>query len=283
MRVIILLFLLAGTASAQFPNQGFENWTGTTPDSWATNNVADFYTTISKSTTAYKGTAAVRGDVVQFATLTLGPYLWSGVDARGFAYAARPGSVQGYYQLSPQGGDQFGVNVILYKGGVNGTAVAVAAAHIPGSVSAYTQFTVPFQYLSTVTPDTCIASFFIYNTATTLHAGTYFLLDELSFSGSASTAVRTEVRQPASFELKQNYPNPFNPSTTIDYGVPASGRVQMKVYDRIGMEVATIVDRNEDAGYHSVHFNAEGLASGVYFVSLRQGSMIAIRSMLLVK
>jgi len=90
------------------------------------------------------------------------------------------------------------------------------------------------------------------------------------------------------FELHQNYPNPFNPSTNIKFTIP-SGRtrdhvsVQLKVYDVLGNEVATLVNEEKTTGSFEVEFNASGLSSGVYFYQLRAGSYINTKKMMLMK
>jgi hypothetical protein len=66
---------------------------------------------------------------------------------------------------------------------------------------------------------------------------------------------------PADFALGQNYPNPFNPDTRIHYALPEGGRVQLKVFDLLGREVATLVDGNRPAGNHMAVWNG-GLSDG---------------------
>ena len=70
---------------------------------------------------------------------------------------------------------------------------------------------------------------------------------------------------PTEFGLRQNYPNPFNPTTTITYALPVDATVNVQVYDISGRSVAKLVESRVNAGYHSVVFNASGLASGLYF------------------
>ena len=70
---------------------------------------------------------------------------------------------------------------------------------------------------------------------------------------------------PEAYSLKQNYPNPFNPVTKINYALPKSGLVTLKVYDVLGREVVSLVNENKPAGSYSVDFNASNLTSGVYF------------------
>jgi hypothetical protein len=104
---------------------------------------------------------------------------------------------------------------------------------------------------------------------------------------STPTSVEQVSDVATSFELGQNYPNPFNPSTEIRYSIPTSGPVSLRVYDMMGREVETLVDRTMEAGSYVVSFNAErsgrAMASGVYFLRLDAGAHTAIRKMLLVK
>jgi thiol-disulfide isomerase/thioredoxin len=87
----------------------------------------------------------------------------------------------------------------------------------------------------------------------------------------------------ADFALAQNYPNPFNPSTTIAYDVPRSTPVAITVADGYGRVVATLVNGMVEAGRHTATFNAEGFASGSYFVTMRAGGFVATRIMTLMK
>jgi endoglucanase len=73
---------------------------------------------------------------------------------------------------------------------------------------------------------------------------------------------------PTKYELLRNYPNPFNPTTTISYALPRQSLVQLKIFDMLGREVATLVDQVKKAGEHRTEFNASALPSGVYFARL---------------
>ncbi len=106
------------------------------------------------------------------------------------------------------------------------------------------------------------------------------------FSGSASiTAVKTSTQLPVNFSLSQNYPNPFNPSTTIDFSLPQSGIISLKVYDITGRLIKTLVNGYEAKGDHKFVFNADsyGLASGVYFYRLQDGSFATAKKLVLLK
>lgn len=93
----------------------------------------------------------------------------------------------------------------------------------------------------------------------------------------------TEELLPTSFALEQNYPNPFNPTTTINFSMPEASRVTVKVYNVMGQLVSTLVNREMNAGRHSVNFDASRLASGVYLYRIQAGSFTATRKMNLIK
>lgn len=88
---------------------------------------------------------------------------------------------------------------------------------------------------------------------------------------------------PESFALAQNYPNPFNPTTMIVFRIPKSAKVELKIYDLIGKEAATLVNETIPAGEHEVIFNANKLSSGVYFYQLKAGEFIQTKKMLLLR
>jgi hypothetical protein len=70
---------------------------------------------------------------------------------------------------------------------------------------------------------------------------------------------------PFEFSLAQNYPNPFNPSTTINFGLKVDSDVSLKIYNVLGQEIATLINKNLKAGFNRVQFNSTNLSSGVYF------------------
>ncbi|MCL6100535.1 MAG: T9SS type A sorting domain-containing protein [Bacteroidetes bacterium] len=88
---------------------------------------------------------------------------------------------------------------------------------------------------------------------------------------------------PATFILMQNYPNPFNPSTSISYEVPRSSFVTLEVYDVLGRKMSTLVQEEKATGKYSIRFNADGLASGIYFYTLRADDFIQTNKMTLIK
>ncbi|HMQ69181.1 MAG TPA: T9SS type A sorting domain-containing protein [Ignavibacteria bacterium] len=92
---------------------------------------------------------------------------------------------------------------------------------------------------------------------------------------------------PDNYKLFQNYPNPFNPNTVIRYSVaPQNGSlslVSLKVYNSLGSEVATLVDRKQSNGNYEVNFSGSDLSSGIYFYKLQTEGFVQTKSMLLIK
>ncbi len=93
-----------------------------------------------------------------------------------------------------------------------------------------------------------------------------------------------EISQiPLTFVLNQNYPNPFNPSTTIDFTLPKSEFVTLKIYNILGEEVATLVNDKLQAGNHTYQFDGSNLTSGIYLYRIEGGKYSQVRKMILIK
>ena len=98
-----------------------------------------------------------------------------------------------------------------------------------------------------------------------------------------TAVIQIKSNIPVAFELKQNFPNPFNPATTINYSIPQSGFVTIKLYDILGRQVATLVNDNKPAGNYSAKFDGSKLVSGVYFYRMEAGSFSQTKKLLLLK
>jgi hypothetical protein len=96
------------------------------------------------------------------------------------------------------------------------------------------------------------------------------------------------------FSVYQNYPNPFNPSTIIRYNIPGRSYVTIEVFDVLGNKVTSLVNEEKSAGEYEVEFSPEssiknlpagrqGLASGIYFYTLRAGDFVQTKKMILLK
>ncbi len=97
-----------------------------------------------------------------------------------------------------------------------------------------------------------------------------------------------KVNIPTSYEVSQNYPNPFNPSTIINYGIPKSSFVSIKIYNMLGQEVKTLVNGNRQAGTYSVQWDGNNetgqkVSSGAYIYRVIAGENVVVKKMLLLK
>ena len=88
---------------------------------------------------------------------------------------------------------------------------------------------------------------------------------------------------PVKYQLDQNYPNPFNPSTTIEFTLPKSEFVELKVYNLLGKEVSTLVSKKLNQGNYTYTFDGSNLASGIYYYQLTAGDYGEVKKMILLK
>jgi uncharacterized delta-60 repeat protein len=103
------------------------------------------------------------------------------------------------------------------------------------------------------------------------------------YTGTATSVINESQGIPTEFAISQNYPNPFNPTTTINYSVPKTSLILIKVYDIIGHEVAALVNEEKAPGKYSVNFIAGNLPSGVYLYKLTAGNYTDTKKLILLK
>jgi len=99
----------------------------------------------------------------------------------------------------------------------------------------------------------------------------------------AEKTVEIEASLPKEYSLSQNYPNPFNPTTVIEFQLPVEDKVLLKIYNMLGQEVCTLLDKKIQPGVHQVNFNASSLASGRYIYKLITDKKVITKKMMLLK
>ncbi len=107
--------------------------------------------------------------------------------------------------------------------------------------------------------------------------------EQRRFRIDISVGIDAAEAAPAEFSLGQNYPNPFNPSTTIEYFLPQSSRVVLKVYDVLGKEIRTLVDGKQAAGRYRVQLDGKNLPGGMYFYRIQAGGFVQTKKLTLLK
>ncbi|MFO7526333.1 MAG: PQQ-binding-like beta-propeller repeat protein [Ignavibacteriaceae bacterium] len=105
----------------------------------------------------------------------------------------------------------------------------------------------------------------------------------LAIRDTGTVSVNENNDEITDYSLSQNYPNPFNPMTTISYKIKERGLVQLKVYDVLGKEVATLVKQEQLVGNYSVKFDGNNLSSGVYLYRMQAGSFSDTKKFILIK
>ena len=159
-----------------------------------------------------------------------------------------------------------------------GKKIGECAIENTGSLTTYQSFKVAV--------DSVQGSHDVYLKFLTAEASNAFRISSFKFSGEAdmSTSVNEQDQSlDKKFNLEQNYPNPFNPSTTIGYEIPQNGFVNLSITDITGSKVKTLVNEYNTAGQHKVVFDGKLFSSGVYFYTLRAGSRVISKKMILMK
>lgn len=97
------------------------------------------------------------------------------------------------------------------------------------------------------------------------------------------SVVERQTTQPSTLTLNQNYPNPFNPGTQIEFAIPRSAFVTLKIYDLLGRQVATLVDDYRSAGTYTVTWNPQNVPSGVYFYRLQSDDRAISKTLMFIR
>jgi hypothetical protein len=281
MKSTFFFLLLVWTASrlvAQIPNASFENWTNGEPDGWATSNSPPDFITITASNESHGGTKALRGQVITDTNGVLHrPIVFAGSDGGGFSVTQRYSALEGYYRFLPATADQCIITVTMLK---NGAQIGHGEFDAASNTDGYTHFVAPIAYSVDSIPDWAQISMRTFCCG--LASGTVFYVDDLSFANP--TAVTEQVGAiPTSYKLEQNFPNPFNPKTIIRFEIGGLSVVTLKVYNILGVEVATLVNEKLAAGSYSVEWDASGQPSGVYYYQIKTEDFTAAKKLALVK
>ncbi len=275
MKIVILALLLCSISTilyAQIPNAGFENWIDEfTPQDWNNLNASESHP-ISRTSSAYTGSYAIKLEATEYMGKTVLPGIYMSYPAN-----KNYGRISGYYQFYPANDqDILNISATTYDGkfGNDGSIKIQAAAptYMPFSFDIENDLSGASGYL--------FIKIDIRNSSYT--PGAYALIDQLSFD-QATSAESINNQLPSEYSLEQNYPNPFNPSTTIEFSIPQESFVELKVFDVLGKEVATLVSDNYSAGNYKTNFGAKDLPSGMYIARISAGEYVQTRKMLLLK
>jgi hypothetical protein len=111
----------------------------------------------------------------------------------------------------------------------------------------------------------------------------YTLNQHFASMAFVATSIDDEIAIPDIYFLSNNYPNPFNSTTVLKYGLPEDAHVTFEIYDVLGRRVETLVDDQQQAGYHEVHWDGDRYASGMYFFRMQAGDFNETKKMVMLK
>ncbi|MBZ0201021.1 MAG: T9SS type A sorting domain-containing protein [Ignavibacteriaceae bacterium] len=292
--IFLLIIFSSLIYSQEIPNASFENWNGNNLDGWHIVNT-QLYINVSQSSIAHSGSSSLRGEIIEFSfppapPVPAIPFLYPGTAVNpSFPVSQNYAALNGYYQFYPSTpnlllGPHFVITLIDAQGG---TVAQTETWLLSETISTWQSFTIPIDYS-------------VGNSGEATHAqleiqigeleeddipaayGTYFLLDDLSFTGIAGITKEDDIKV-SEFSLKQNYPNPFNPTTQINFSIPKTENVKLDVYNLLGQKVASLVNDNLSAGSYTTDWNAENLSSGTYIYKMTAGNIVQSKKMVLIK
>lgn len=197
-----------------------------------------------------------------------------------FPESNRPNQFEGYYKLASDSGDE-----MMFFATVMSNGVPVGQAFFVDSSNAaeYTHFIVPFMYSEDEPPDTAMILIEMENARGSVHEGSTFVVDDISFSGTAFNpfvSVHSESVLQQSF---LNYPNPFSSSTTITFTSTTQSYAEVTVVNLLGTPVAEIFSGELEAGPHEFSWDAIGMAPGMYECMVRMNGTVQTIPILLSK
>jgi hypothetical protein len=214
-------------------------------------------------------------------TLIPGLYMWTTTVSVGDAGVTISGGENDIWIF------QIAQNLEIANGAIVTLAGGAQAANIFWQVAGQATLGTTAQMKGVILSRTAIAM----NTGATLSgralAQTAVTIDANTVIAPSKVTSVEDNTEPQAFALLQNYPNPFNPSTRIEYSLMKATQVSLKVYNILGVEVATLVSGRQDAGSYTVQFNTSqakvNLASGIYFYRLETESYVAAKKLILLK
>lgn len=285
---ILCLFCYLETTHAQnpIPNAGFENWTGSTPVNWTSSNIPGFEN-ITKSTDAYSGNFAVRGEVTSIGGFPNPPLLYTGSPTQQtFPLSQHHNNFTGQYKFSPQGGDMLYVEIAFGHFSISGGAEGHAT--IASGTSSFQEIEIVMIYDANNPPNWQpdhgnISITILPPENQTPHISTWFIIDHFTFDNYPVGVKEIEGSTSNKFILEQNYPNPFNPSTNIKFSLPDASFTTLRIYNVQGEQIAELVNKELSAGKYSVTWDASNMPTGTYIYMLRANENLQIGKMILMK
>lgn len=275
--VLSLLIFLSIHAFGQVPNPGFEDWPGLDPTGWSTTNIQSVVTCITPSSDAHGGSQAARGEVVTNFGNPWPPVLHT---PAGFPMTQDHGEFRGYYKLVSAANLEMLVVAMLLD--ANGQIVAIGETMLPPA-AAYQEFIVPLDHGagSGEAPASARVQMNFSDGADQPGAiGSYFLVDDLSFSGTPMG-----ITGPSTMAIPMTVaPMPVPDASTIAFTLPAAMHVTMEVRDVQGRTVHELHNGPLPQGAHRMPWApSAALADGIYTITLQHDGNLTTQRIVLAR
>ncbi len=277
----LIVFMFIGTMTfAQVPNGGFENWTGTEPDNWITNNISQFELyPVTQSSDAHSGAFALRAEVIENTSGSNEVYNPIIQSVGGVPVTQDHASFSGWYKFNPiQATASFTITCSAFDAG--GQFTGVGALEIDEGSAGYTTFNVPIDYDFGSSEPTAIIniSFVLADSEELSASGSWFLIDDLTFDGATDLPENDLMNA----EVGIPYPIPFLDKLSIPITVRSSSNYKVEVIDLVGRPIEIIVNDILAQGTHLLDWTPGQLISnGVYFIRISDAEGSTVRRVLL--
>jgi Secretion system C-terminal sorting domain len=272
--VLVTNFLFStSTLYAQLnpiPDSSFELWESGTPPGWSVDTLQVF-----QSSDAHTGLWAAKGSVLSDSSAT--PFLETTIPVQ-----YRPEALDGYYKLTSVDNDEILFFVTINSGQ---SPIAVASFVDSSSRTEYRHFSIPLSYSVDNPPDSVMILIVMENSQMKLHAGSSFVVDDISLTGNAANpfvSVKATPQIPQ-FGLVQSYPNPFSQSTTITFSSQEEGYAEVTIVNLLGAQVARLFSGELTSGEHSFVWDASEIRPGMYECVAQMNGQIKQMPMILAK
>ncbi len=248
------------------PNPGFENWASGNPVSWSTTNIPGVAVPVTQTTPPYTGTYAAKGEVVNFMGNPFAPFLSStDMSGNGFPVSYPYGTFSFYYKFNQIGTTY--LTALAAMSDINSMLVAAAGNSYSVPVASFTLASIPFYYVGG-NPSEAVISFSISDSSGTAAIGNYFVVDEVTFSGT----VGIEESKTPGLEILKINPNPVSSNAFIYYSIPVRSDIRFELMDVTGRKHHEIFIAGEIAGQHKIEFNSSAIPSGFYLLVMNAES-----------
>lgn len=275
----LLALIISAPLYAQIPNSGFEQWDQGEPIDWITSNEW-FLNTVSQTASSHSGLSALKLQTLSMNEFLIPAIISAGTDGNGFPVSQRHEQLSFYYKFNKTVSTAYLYIAIGFN--KNGETIGAEFITITDAADDFVALNIPITYLSNEVPDSAIIVMQVADQVSdTSASGSYAVIDDISFN-VVSDVEKDDVKL-SDFNLAQNYPNPFNPGTKISWQTSVGSHQTLKIYNVLGIEVATLVDEYKPAGSHEADFDASNLSSGVYLYKLQAGNIVQTRKMTLIK